>query len=117
MKNMQDDAILRELGSRLHKLRLRRDQTQTQLSARSGVARRTIQKAEDSGVMTLKTLVAILRGLDALEALDQFLPDAPVSPLQLAKLKGKERQRASGKRSQAGLDAVRETAEEWKWGE
>ena len=39
-----------------------------------------------------------LRALDQLENLDALLPEPGLSPLQLAKLKGKTRQRASGSR-------------------
>ena len=35
--------------------------------------------------------------MNALEEIDSFLPDPGVSPLQLAKMKGKERRRASPK--------------------
>jgi hypothetical protein len=42
-------------------------------------------------------MIAILRELDALDNLDAFLPDPGISPLQIAKMQGKKRQRASGK--------------------
>ena len=38
-----------------------------------------------------------MRALDALDNLDSFLPKFEISPLQLAKNKGRERKRASGK--------------------
>jgi putative transcriptional regulator len=39
--------------------------------------------------------VRILRAMGRLSALDAFLPEPEVSPIQVAKLKGRERQRAS----------------------
>jgi hypothetical protein len=60
------------------------------------------------------TLLGVLRALGRLENLDAFLPDPGPSPIQLAKLQGKERQRASGPREAI----VKEEAKEgWKWGD
>ncbi|MGD8934153.1 MAG: transcriptional regulator, partial [Gammaproteobacteria bacterium] len=47
----------------------------------------------------LSTVIAVLRELGALEQLDSFIPDDTISPLQLAKMQGKQRERASGRRS------------------
>ncbi len=57
-------------------------------------------KALESGKGKLSSLIAVLRELNALDSLDAFLPDVPVSPLQLARSQGKKRQRASGNRIQ-----------------
>jgi putative transcriptional regulator len=99
LKNMSDAAVLEEIGRRLRRVRLNRNVTQADLAKQAGIGRRTLQKAEDGQVTTLETLVAILRGLGSLSQLDQFLPEPPLSPVQLAQLKGKTRQRASGKRT------------------
>ena len=89
---MGDAAILREIGDRLKQARLDRNMTQAALSNLIGVSRRTIQKAEEGEVSTLKTVIALLRGLGLLDRLDLLLPET-LSPVQpLAKL----RQRASG---------------------
>jgi putative transcriptional regulator len=98
LKNMSDAAVLAEIGRRLRRVRLSRNVTQADLAKQAGIGRRTLQKAEDGQVTTLETLVAILRGLGLLSQLDQFLPDPPPSPVQLAQLQGETRQRASGKR-------------------
>ena len=45
-------------------------------------------------------LVQVLRALGSIQELDKFLPDSGPSPIQIAKLKGRERQRASGRRSE-----------------
>ncbi|MXZ33444.1 MAG: transcriptional regulator, partial [Gammaproteobacteria bacterium] len=52
----------------------------------------------EKGNVRLKVLVAILSALDLAGQLDLFLPSQDVSPIQLARLKGKARQRASGQR-------------------
>ena len=96
LKNMSDATILEEIGRRLRRVRLNRNLTQADLAKQAGIGRRTLQKAEDGEVTTLETLVAILRGLRLLSQLDQFLPEPPPSPVQLAQHQGQTRQRASG---------------------
>jgi DNA-binding XRE family transcriptional regulator len=92
--NMSPTSIAEELGNRLKKARLNSDVTQAELASRTGLNRRTILNAE-KGKVQLKNLVAILVSLDMEEQLNMFLPVQEISPLQLAKLKGGERQRAS----------------------
>lgn len=43
--------------------------------------------------------IAIMMALNLTEQLDLFLPPQPISPIQLMKLQGKKRQRASGQRT------------------
>lgn len=63
----------------------------------------------------MATLLSVLRALGRLENLDAFLPDPGMSPIQLAKLKGRERQRASRHR-EARSEKVSEDSV-WKWGD
>ncbi len=91
---MSPAAIAVELGHRLKKARLNVDLTQEELALRTGLNRRSIMNAE-KGKAQLENFVAILVSLGMAEQLDTFLPIVEFSPLQLAKLKGKERQRAS----------------------
>jgi len=93
---VSDSAILKELGKRLRALRIRKDITQEELGQRVLLAVGTIKSLE-AGKGKLSTLVAVLRELGALEQLDQFIPPISISPLGMAKDKGrltKERQRA-----------------------
>lgn len=106
-------AIQAEIGRRLKLQRLNLNLTQEELATRCGVSRRTIVNAETSGTCTLQNLVALLRGLNRLEQLDSFLPEPPLSPIELAKLNGKQRKRASHPRNQA----VSEDKAPWNWNE
>ncbi len=90
-------AIAEEFGERLKRTRLNRDMTQSEVAERAGVSRLAVLNAE-KGDVRLKVLVAILSALDLAGQLDLFLPSQDVSPIQLARLKGKMRQRASGQR-------------------
>ena len=92
-------AIAQEIGQRLKQARLNQNQTQASISERAGISRRTIMKAEQ-GNATLEEFIAILDALDMTNQLDNFIPPQTVSPIQLLKLQGKTRQRASGQNHQ-----------------
>lgn len=94
IENMSPLAIAEELGSRLKQARLRADLTQSEVASRSGLSRKTILNAE-KGKVQLENLIAILAAMDMMEQLDMFLPVQEISPIQMAKLKGQQRQRAS----------------------
>ena len=96
-KTPASTAIAEELGERLKRARLNRDMTQAEVAERAGVSRLAVLNAE-KGNVRLKVLVAVLSALDLAGQLDLFLPSQDVSPIQLARLKGKTRQRASGQR-------------------
>ena len=98
LENMSPIAITEELGHRLKRARLNVDLTQTELASRTGLNRKTILNAE-KGKAQLENFVAILVSLGMTEQLNMFLPVPEISPLQLAKLKGQERQRASKARN------------------
>jgi transcriptional regulator with XRE-family HTH domain len=95
--SMTDQGIAGEMGGRVRSLRLRRNLTQQQVSEATALSLNAI-KALESGKAKLTTLIAVLRELGSLDELDRFIPEITVSPLQLAHRKGKQRQRASGKR-------------------
>lgn len=86
--------ILAEIGARLRRYRLQQNRSVAELSEATGLTRRTLERAERGSNPTLDTLVRILRALNRLHALDAFLPPPLVSPLDLARLSGRERQRA-----------------------
>ena len=78
--------------------RLRRNVTQIGLAQAANLSLNTL-KALESGKGKLSTLIAVLRELDALGNLDDFIPVQQISPLQLAKMQGKQRRRATGSRA------------------
>jgi putative transcriptional regulator len=95
--SITDSAIEEEIGARLKALRLRRDITQQALADATGLSVTAI-KGIESGGGRLSTIVAVLRELSALDQLDNFIPKITISPLQLARRKGKPVLRASGRR-------------------
>jgi transcriptional regulator with XRE-family HTH domain len=92
---MSDRAILREMGSRLNRKRLDKNVSQQELAEMAGLNRTTVSEIEQGKPFAVLTFIQILRALDALDELDSLLPDPGISPLQLAKMKGKVRRRAS----------------------
>jgi putative transcriptional regulator len=92
--NISPAAIAEEIGNRLKQARLNADLTQAEVASLSGLDRRTILNAE-KGKVRLENLIAILVSLGMADQLNMLLPVQEISPLQLAKLNGKKRQRAS----------------------
>ena len=95
--SMTNKGIAEEVGGRIRSLRLRRNLTQQQVANATALSLNAI-KALESGKAKLTTLIAVLRELGSLDGLDSLVPELTISPLQLAKHKGKMRQRASGSR-------------------
>ncbi|GHT53357.1 hypothetical protein FACS189446_0550 [Bacteroidia bacterium] len=93
--SMSNEAILRLLGSQIRQMRLNKNLSQTKLGKSAGLSRTTIAKIENKGIGTLISFIQILRVLEKIEILNQFITEAPVSPIQIAKLRGKARKRAS----------------------
>ena len=102
LSNMSPAAIAEELGNRLKQARLNADLTRAEVASRTGLNRRTILNAE-KGKVQLVNFVAILTSMDMATQLNMFLPVQEISPIQLAKLKGRERQRASKSKNRKAL--------------
>ena len=98
-KAMSDKAIQTELAGRLQRERLNQNLSQHSLAERAGISLRTLKYIEAGREGTLRTFIRIIRALDRLDQLDAFMPESGPSPLQLARFKGKERRRASGRRT------------------
>jgi putative transcriptional regulator len=95
--------ILQELGARLRRYRLQQNRTVAAIAELSGLTRITVERAERGERPTLETVVRILRALGRVESLDAFLPPPLVSPLELARLSGRERKRAGTPRKRRGV--------------
>ena len=95
--SLSDKYIEQELGNRLKALRLQRNITQKDLAEATTLSLNSIKSLE-LGRGKLSTLIAVLRELEALDHLDSFIPEITISPIQLAKMQGRVRKRASGER-------------------
>ena len=90
------EAFGEEFGKRLKQARLNANLTQIEVAERAGVSRKIVINAE-KGKVQLISLIAIMMALGLMDYLDGFLPKQIISPIELAKLQGKKRQRASRK--------------------
>jgi transcriptional regulator with XRE-family HTH domain len=107
---LTDETILAELGGRLVQRRLELQLTQADLAEQAGVSKRTVERIEAGATTHMSTMIRILRSLELLDRLESLVPEAGPRPIDLLKLKGKERQRASRRKKQPD-DGT------WKWGD
>ncbi len=93
-----DGAVLETIGERAKQERLNQNLTQVSLAKKAGVSVIVVQRLERGRGCTLQNLIRVLRSLNKLEQLDLFLPEPGVSPIELARLEGRQRIEATGGR-------------------
>jgi transcriptional regulator with XRE-family HTH domain len=108
--SMGDTAVLEMFGRRLNRRRIELHITQADLADRAGVSKRTVERMENGAAVQTLSLVRVLRVLDLLRVLDQLVPETGPRPMDLLKLKGKDRKRAS-----TGGSGAR-SPKKWSWG-
>jgi transcriptional regulator with XRE-family HTH domain len=89
-----DVAILKVLGSFIQKTRLQQNKTQQEIAVASGINRSTLVQIEKGNGGNLLSYIQVLRALQQLHLLQGFEIKQQISPLQLAKIEAKQRQRA-----------------------
>lgn len=92
--SMSDKAIIASIGEYLKHQRLTQNITQAKIAETAGVNRATMSQIENGEAISLTSLIQILRALKLLNVLDKFKIETQLSPLELAKLEKKKRQRA-----------------------
>jgi transcriptional regulator with XRE-family HTH domain len=112
-----DDAVLRELGHRLERLRLARNLSQAELGRMAGISRATVVRVEAGDSVQMTTMVKLWRALDLLAEIDRAVPeriDSPIVQLERER-RGRDRQRAtpvSARQRPAG-----DPAKPFRWGD
>ncbi len=91
---MTDYALISVIGSYIKHQRLEQNKTQEQTAHEAGVNRSTLVQIEKGESITLSSLIQILRALDLLHLMDNFIIQDKISPIQYAKLQEKRRKRA-----------------------
>ncbi len=114
-----DKAVLMEIGNRLARRRLDLNLTQAVLATEAGVAKRTVERIEAGGSIQLSTFVRLMRVLGLIDGLEQALPESEPRPMELLKLKGRQRRRASGSAGapDAGGRVMESGSVPWTWGD
>lgn len=109
---MTNKAIAAALGERLERLRLVRNFTQQMLADEIGITAKSYRQLVAGGGK-LENLIAALRALNALDQLDNFLPEPAPSPLEQLKLRGKQRQRVRQPRAAQAATGADEQGLDW----
>jgi len=97
IKWMSDADILLKIGDKVKELRLARNMSQKKLAEDAGLSLITIQQIEKGNGTSVRSLLRVLRMLDSLNALDYFVREKELSPIEFAEFMKhqKSRQRAS----------------------
>lgn len=86
-----DRELQQAIGDRLRALRAARGLTQQETAERADLARSTVHEAEAGENPTLNTIIRLLRVYGRLGALETFIPEPTVSPMdRLRERKAKE---------------------------
>ena len=93
---MSDRAIISVIGNFIKEKRLSINITQTRAAEKAGINRSTLVKIENGESITLISLIQILRALGLLDIFQVFKIEKKISPIELAKIEKKKRQRARG---------------------
>ena len=96
-RSMGDKYIIEQIGLFIKKHRLNKNMTQETVAKKAGLSRSTVSLLENGESATFATFIQILRVLDLLYIMEIFRVEKDISPIALAKLERKERQRSSGK--------------------
>jgi transcriptional regulator with XRE-family HTH domain len=108
---MSNEAVLQEIGRSMARRRVELELTQAALAEQAGVAKRTVERIEAGLSIQTANLIRIFRVLGLIEGLAVLIPETGPRPLDLLKLKGKQRQRVSAKKT------AKSNSEPWTWGE
>lgn len=104
------EAIITELGVRIAHRRIEMGMTQAQVAEQAGVGKRTIERIEAGEDTKLRTLIRLLRILDLTDHLDQLIPEAKVSPIEMLKQQQQTPRRRATKHKAKPKKL-------WKWGD
>ncbi len=94
---MNTQQSLSEIGEKVRRYRLNRNLSRNEVAKGAGVSLMSVVRLEEGAGSTLGNFIRVLSAIGAKDAFDAFLPMPTVSPIQLAKLNGKKRERASKK--------------------
>ena len=105
-----NDAIMRQIGSKLKGLRIEKNMKQTELANAAGVSVFTISSVENGKATSLLTIIQLLRALEHLDYLDFFFQEEAMSPIAYAKLMRKNKKK---ERVKSSVEVTDNTDSEW----
>jgi transcriptional regulator with XRE-family HTH domain len=92
---MSDDAIIQTIGVFVKHHRLQQNITQKNLAEKAGINRTTLSDLELGKRSQLITIIQVLRILNKLHVFESFEVKQQISPIKLAEMEMKKRQKAS----------------------
>ena len=95
LDTMTNSSIAAEVGRRIEQMRLEQNLTQQQVADEIGLSRVSYRKLA-GGMGKFENIIAVLRVLGRLDLLEPLVAETTFSPIEQLKLKGKQRQRATG---------------------
>lgn len=96
---MSDDSIIQTIGDFVKHHRLQQNIKQKDLAERAGINRTTLSDLEMGKRCQLITLIQVLRILNKLHVFESFEVKSQISPILLAEMEMKKRQKASGQKN------------------
>ena len=90
--DLDDTALMKEVGRRIAFLRRSSSMKQEELSEKTGISRYALSRLENgAGGIRLESFLSVLRCLNALNRLSAVLPEPMLTPIQLAEMEKKEK--------------------------
>lgn len=99
INSMSDDAVIHTIGDFVKHHRLQQNMKQKDLAERAGINRTTLSDLEMGKRCQLITLIQVLRILNKLHVFESFEVKSQISPILLAEMEMKKRQKASGQKN------------------
>jgi transcriptional regulator with XRE-family HTH domain len=88
-----DREVMAEIGARLRSLRKAQGMTLSEVANLTEMNKSTVSRAEGGKNPTLLTILRLLRVFGRIEALDGFIPEPELSPMELLAERKRERNR------------------------
>ncbi len=94
-QEMNNAAMVRELGARFKQYRISYRLTQQQVADRTGMSAVTLSNFENGKLsnLTLAHFLGLMRVLDRLQWVDDLLPEIPISAYEMDKILKKRKKR------------------------
>ncbi|WP_246882923.1 XRE family transcriptional regulator [Pseudomonas chlororaphis] len=106
LRAQSDQFLAATVGARLQTLRLKNNITLEMVAKNAAISRQTLHLLLSQGKGTLINLISVLRAIGELERLSSLVEEVLPSPLQIMRMEGKKRQRASGRRNSSDQAAA-----------
>ena len=88
--DMNDEALLQEVGRRIAFLRRSSQIKQEELAEKAGISRYALSRLENgAGGIRLESFLSVLRCLNVLNRMSVVLPEPTLTPIQLVELEKK----------------------------